>query len=336
MKELTICAEDSSQRLDKYLRRLLPQAAGGFLYKMLRKKNITLNDGKASGDERLKEGDVVRVWFSDETFAKLSARKEAPQEYEALKDFPVRLEVLFEDRDRIFLNKPAGILSQKAKTLDVSLNEHLRAYLIQHEGLSFESYRDFRPSVMNRLDFGTSGVVAAAKTRSGARLLSEWIRSHQLKKEYLCLVRGHFQSEGLKISYLFKDETCNQVTLFREPQEGAARIETVFSCVKAYERCSLVAAELITGKSHQIRAQLSGEGHPILLDAKYGREEDDRALRKTLSYSGQLLHAWHMRLPDGGEVFAGLPRAFGQAKAFLEKREDEWQHGRRGGFGAPR
>ncbi|MBR1635191.1 MAG: RluA family pseudouridine synthase [Lachnospiraceae bacterium] len=310
MKEFVIRAEESSQRLDKYLRRLLPQAAGGFLYKMLRKKNITLNGSRATGKELLAKGDAVRIYFSDDTFEKFAGHTDSDAEYEALKRIAPDITVVFEDADIIVLSKPAGILTQKAKDTDISLNEQMLSYLIHSGALNKEQFAAFRPSVMNRLDFGTSGIVLAAKSLQGARSLAGQIASHSLKKEYLCLVHGDFRDQGKAVSYLVKDETANLVSLYDEPTEGAVRIETDFSVEQRILPFTLVRAGLVTGKSHQIRSQLAKLGHPIVFDAKYGNRQSDAPLRKRFPYLGQLLHAHRVVLEDGREFAAEMPGIF--------------------------
>ncbi len=322
MKEWTIYTEESQVRLDKYLRRLFPQAAGGFLYRMLRKKNITLNGKKATGSERLQEGDVVRAYFSDETFEKLAGIDHWKDEYKALQNVSCSLQVLFEDEDLLFCNKPAGWLSQKAYQEDISLNERLRAYLIQQEGYSLDQYRKYRPSVMNRLDRGTSGVVAAAKSLSGARKLAEWIKNHSLTKEYICLVRGVFSKEGSMVSYLKKDREHNRSQLVDDASPGVWQVETEYSSIKTDGVTTLVKAKLVTGKSHQIRVQLSAVGHPIVLDAKYGNQNEDRILKKQLTYPGQLLHARRLVLPDGREIIAPTPNVFEKTRQLLKRATD--------------
>ena len=311
MKEFVIRIGERSQRLDKYLRRLLPQAAGGFLYKMLRKKNITLNGSRASGKELLAEGDVIRIFFSDETFAKFAEHRAADGEYDALAALPSDVTVVFEDADILVLSKPAGMLTQKAKETDVSLNEQMLSYLIQNGALSKEQFAVFRPSVMNRLDYGTSGLVLAAKSLQGAQALAGQIAGHCMKKEYLCLVHGDFEAAGTAVSYLIKDEALNRVSLYDEPAEGAVRIETHFAAERRAGGFTLVRAGLVTGKSHQIRSQLAKLGHPIVFDRKYGDKGKDRSLRERFSYEGQLLHAHRVTLADGRTFLAEPPEIFG-------------------------
>ena len=159
MKELEVKAQESGQRFDKYLSRYLKEAPKSFLYKMLRKKNITLNGKKASGNEKLEVNDKVQLFFSDETLEKFMG-----EEKEVKKG---SLEILYEDENVIFINKPAGMLSQKAKKEDVSLNEYLAGYLLDSGAMTKEDFRTFHPAVCNRLDRNTSGIVAAGKTMAG-------------------------------------------------------------------------------------------------------------------------------------------------------------------------
>ena len=159
MQEIKITEQEAGQRFDKLLGKYLNKAPKSFLYKMLRKKNITLNGKKASGNEKLAKGDCVKLFLSDETIQKFS---------ETFSGYTnVSLDILYEDEDIILINKPVGMLSQKAARSDESLVEHLISYLIQSHALTEEDLRTFRPSICNRLDRNTSGIVAAGGRLSG-------------------------------------------------------------------------------------------------------------------------------------------------------------------------
>ena len=153
MKEFIIQKNEENQRFDKYLKKLLPNASTSFLYKMMRKKNIVLNQKKASGNEKLTTGDVIRIYLSDETFEKFHADLEAlEQEYESLKNLSLKgLKIVYEDTELIVADKPYNMLSQKASERDVSANEYLLGYMIGNGELSFEQFQTFRPSIVNRL-----------------------------------------------------------------------------------------------------------------------------------------------------------------------------------------
>ena len=174
MKQFTISPNESGQRFDKYLKKLLSNASGSFVYKMLRKKNITLNDRKADGTEKLNAGDLVKLFLSDETFEKFSGKDETNSGYMKLKSIDSgRLQVVYEDDDVIIINKPSGMLSQKAVPEDISANEYILSYLIRKGALSEEQLKTFKPSICNRLDRNTSGLLIAGKTLKGLQTMAE-------------------------------------------------------------------------------------------------------------------------------------------------------------------
>ncbi len=314
MIERSIDNNTRGGRLDKYLRRLLPGANSGFIYKMLRKKNITLNGSKASGSEILEEGDVVRLFFSDETFGKFSVSKGAAENMTAAGSD--HIDVIYEDNDVIILNKPAGILCQKAKPEDISLNEELLSYLAGKGEITDESLSTYTPSLVNRLDMNTSGLVLGAKTLSASRELSELIKNRLIGKFYLCVVEGKFEEDsGVLKGYLVKDEDTNMVSVSPNRTCGASYIETKYrvlgsafggsgtfgsspASVGAGESeaargsvdITLAEAELVTGKTHQIRAGFAAAGHPLLGDYKYGNGEYG-GLRR------QALHSYKVAFP---------------------------------------
>ena len=176
MKELCIGSNEAGQRLDKFLGKYMDQAPKSFLYKMLRKKNITLNGKKALGNEILSAGDTVKLFLSDETVSKFSRSRTQETYKPKSRGQGTKLDILYEDEHTIFINKPAGMLSQKAAPGDVSLVEHLIAYLLESGQITEEELRTFRPSVCNRLDRNTSGIVAAGKTLAALQELRAMFR----------------------------------------------------------------------------------------------------------------------------------------------------------------
>ena len=164
MKEFSISSKEAGQRMDKYLFKILNQASKGFVYKMLRKKNIVLNGKKATGNEHLKKGDSVKLFLADDTIAKFQAVGKTVEE--SIKN-TVKLDVIYEDQNVIFINKPSGMLSQKAKEADVSVVENVTAYLLESGQLTRENLKTFRPSICNRLDRNTSGQIVAGKSLAG-------------------------------------------------------------------------------------------------------------------------------------------------------------------------
>ena len=316
MKELEVKAQESGQRFDKYLSRYLKEAPKSFLYKMLRKKNITLNGKKASGNEKLEVNDKVQLFFSDETLEKFMG-----EEKEVKKG---SLEILYEDENVIFINKPAGMLSQKAKEGDVSLNEHILNYLIDSGHLPVSQLRTFRPSICNRLDRNTSGMVCAGKSLAGLQFLSRIFHDRTLHKYYLCLVKGRIERDNHIKGYLHKDKKTNKVTVSREKSEDSMPIETAYHPLGSNGKMTLLEVELITGRTHQIRAHLSSIGHPLLGDGKYGDAEFNR------KYAGygvkyQLLHAYKLVIPETDQTFvAQVPDLF--HKVIVEEHLEECYH----------
>lgn len=352
MKEIEITALQAGQRLDHLLSRYLKEAHSGFIYKMLRKKNITLNGKKATGSEKLCEGDAVRLFFADDTLRKFTGQAPAGGQAavrgrdrrHAEAQTAGRLDVLYEDTDVLLVNKPAGMLTQKARPEDVSLNEYALQYLLGEGAVTPDDLLTFRPSVCNRLDRNTSGIVAIGKTIAGLQALSRIFRDRSVSKCYKALVLGHLEGEKTIDGWLLKDERTNKVTVLPEEMSGAQRIYTRYDPVgyltltqggrvpagisagstahagkgqegkapegrapagtvqpadgrKALE-LTLLDVDLLTGRSHQIRAHLSSIGHPLAGDPKYGSRRLNDLLRRKYGITRQLLHAERITFPD--------------------------------------
>lgn len=292
MRQLTVHKNDENQRLDKYLKKYLKEAPGSFIYKMLRKKNIVLNGKKADGTEKLAAGDEIKLFFAEETLEKFTgeAVKTESEKFPVKKD----LEILFEDEDLLMLNKPAGELSQKAEAKDVSMNEYALGYLQETGAITEESLKVFKPSVCNRLDRNTSGILIVAKTYQAAREFGDALQKRTVRKFYRCIVKGEVKKAETIDGYLWKDEKTNIVQVFKEKREGASEIHTAYRPIKCENGLTLLEVHLITGRTHQIRAHLSSIGHSILGDPKYG----DKKLSEKWKVKYQLLHACRLEL-DG-------------------------------------
>ena len=319
MRQLQVSGREAGQRLDRYLERYMPQAQKSFFYKMLRKKNITLNGRKAAGNERLQEGDTVSLFLAEDTVAKFRGKGGGCQETAKQERKLPMPPVIYEDEELLVLNKPLGMLSQKAGKEDVSLVECIVSYLLG-DGAPDTT---FRPGICNRLDRNTTGIVVAGKTVGSLKYLNQLFKERALQKYYLCLVQGRVE-KGAKVSgYLVKDEGNNRVTVKKEKMDGAARIITAYEpvgtgCLRGQEY-TLLKVELITGKSHQIRAHLQSIGHPVVGDAKYGEKAVYGLFREEFGVRYQLLHAWKLKLgqpeylPEkyrGMEFTAPLPEQF--------------------------
>lgn len=338
MQEILIGSNEAGQRLDKFLRKCLPSAGNAFLYKMLRKKNITLNGSRAEGREQLRQGDVVRMFFAEETFQKFSASLDGEERLDSFRRAYRQLEgihVLYEDEDRVVLNKPAGILTQKAADTDLSLNEWLIGYLLESGGITLEMLRTFKPSVCNRLDRNTSGLVLCGKTLSGTQALSEALRTRSISKYYRAVCVGELRQELRLDGYLRKDARANKVEIQARNHGGTdgriagrivGRIDgnladgsskeenravlTICRPLAAASGYTLLEVELVTGKTHQIRAHLAGIGHPLAGDYKYGDQKVNDMLKARYGLSHQLLHAYRVVWSEGREITAPYPALF--------------------------
>ncbi len=354
MKEITITKREEGQRFDKFLGKYLPSASSGFLHKMLRKKNIKLNGKKAEGKEKLTAGDLIQIFFSDETLEKFQSpqtgrgdsyaadssigkqagtrnfvqagrngqagreqnnvlakekagnvgprRKLTKEELELRK----QVRVLYSSEDILVFHKPAGMLSQRAKASDDSLNDYLIDYCIKTGILTKEELAGFRPSIANRLDRNTSGIVLAGISIKGLQKLSAMLRERTLGKYYLCLVEGRVKEDARIAGYLTKEEKNNKVSLHKEKVEGASYIETEYKVLKSTDKASLLKIRLITGKSHQIRGHLASVGHPVFGDYKYGNRDFNNQIKWKDGVNYQLLHSYELIVPEGAGELSGL------------------------------
>ncbi len=357
MYQTTITDKEAGQRFDKYLRRLLPEAGSGFIYKMLRKKNITLNGQKADGNEKIVPGDTVAVFFSDETLAKFrgvedgvfrsdtarnpgysdisgsEARRVHSGQIDDYKTAFQRLNdvtVLYENDHILLADKPAGVLSQKAVKTDFSLNEWLVGYLLHSGALSVEDIAFYTPSVCNRLDRNTGGIVLCAKSLQGAQLFGRLLKDRTLHKYYQMYVKGIVKEEQLIEGYLYKDEKRNKVYIkstesiqtlpfpdLANTHNQDSYIKTGYRPIRTEHDKTLLEAELFTGKPHQIRAHLASVGHPLLGDYKYGDKAWNETYRKKFHVSSQLLHAYKVEFPVLNEPFGDI-----SGRTFVSKTPD--------------
>ena len=312
MKEFQITPNEAGQRFDKYLAKLLRNAPKSFFYKMLRKKNITLNGRKATGTEKLSTGDQIKLFLSDETFAKFSQQEQVARAF-------TDLHIIYEDSNILLINKPVGMLSQPDDTKEASLVEYLTGYLLENGSLTEDDLRTFRPSVCNRLDKNTSGIIAAGKSLPGLQELSVLFHDRTVHKDYLCIVKGRITRPQHIHGYLYKDTHLNKVTVLPNRIKDAQPIETQYTPVCCNERATLLKVRLITGRTHQIRAHLAAQGHPLAGDTKYGQQTFNRYFREHYNLRHQLLHAYRLTFPEldgrlkslsGKHFEASLPAQF--------------------------
>lgn len=313
MQSFQIGKNEAGQRLDKFLHKFMPSAPNSFIFKMLRKKNIVLNGKKAEGKEILAVDDTVSFFFSDETFTKFtqigsdtlestkpkSITNDYNKAYVTLKG----ITIIYEDEDILILNKPAGILTQKAESDDFSLNEWMIGYLLQQEKITEEALLTFKPSVQNRLDRNTSGLVLCGVSLRGSQILSHLIHDRTIKKVYLAIVKGKIDKPGILSGSLKKDGKTNKVII---SDTKGKEIITSYKPISFGKDYTLLEIELITGKTHQIRAHMASIGHPILGDPKYGDIQWNQIYKKKLGIKRQLLHAYRVEFPNMTEPFIKL------------------------------
>lgn len=296
MKQIVVDKNEAGQRLDKLLMKYLNKAPKSFIYKMLRKKNITLNGKKADGSEKIQLADEIKLFLSDETIENFS---------ESFKTTLVNtnLDVVYEDKNILIVNKPQGLLSQKAVADDISLVEHVISYLVLNNKISVEELQTFKPGICNRLDRNTSGLVVAGKTLVGLQVMSELFRNRTLDKYYLCIVSGKVTAKKIINGYLIKDESKNQVRIVKNQMDGSDYIQTEYEPIVSNDSFTLLKVKLITGKTHQIRAHLSSISHPIIGDSKYGNRRINDSFNKKYGLNYQLLHSYQIHFPNLEDEF---------------------------------
>ena len=307
MRSICVSKREAGQRLDKLLLKYLDQAPKSFLYKMLRKKNITLNQKKAEGSEKLVEGDNITLFLSEETIASFSGswgNTEMNVKREVGEHLPFR--VVYEDLNLLIVDKECGILSQKSKQEDVSLVEWITEYLLRSGSLAEQELIGFHPGVCNRLDRNTSGLVLTGKSLLGLQFGTALFRERRIQKFYSCIVAGEMKSGGSVKGWLSKDESSNLVFISAKKSEESCFVETTYRPLCAANGYTLLEVQLITGKTHQIRAHLSSIGFPVAGDFKYGNKKTNQILKKRFGLNYQLLHAERMEFPELGEPFEAL------------------------------
>ena len=273
---------DAWQRIDRFLSGEDTGLSRSALQALVAEGHVLCNGKQIAKSLKLKAGDTVLLEIPD-----AKPIEAVPQ------DIP--LDIVYEDEKVIFLNKPAGVLSQKAKETDVSLTEALGAYLSE-KNAGEETM--FRAGLCNRLDRNTSGLILAGKTVAATQQLSELIAERAVGKYYLTVVKGTVTETERIRGYLTKNERTNRVSIQREQQGDAVYIETAYRPLCAGRGCTLLEVELVTGKSHQIRSHLASIGHPLAGDTKYGDAEFNRRFREKYGLKYQLLHSWKAVFPE--------------------------------------
>ena len=286
MKELTIQHNDAGQRLDRFLAKAVPLLPASLAQKYIRIKRIKLNGARAERDTRLKEGDVLQLYINDEFFDK-------PREDNAyLTVASPKLNIVYEDDQILLVDKRPGLAVHPHDGAEYgrTLIDHIQAYLYQKHEWSPRSENSFTPALCNRIDRNTGGIVIAAKTAEALRVMNQKIKDREMDKRYLAIVEGTPKpKEGSLKGYLFKDAKQNRVFVTDTPQPGSKSCQTDYRILSSANGLSLVECKLITGRTHQIRAQFAHAGHPLLGDGKYGK------LDKRFDRNYQALYSYRLR-----------------------------------------
>ena len=317
MRELTIGKNDAGQRLDRFVSKSLPLLPPALLQKYIRLKRIKCNGARAQRDQRLQEGDVLQLYINDEFFDK-------PREDNLfLTLFKPSLTIVYEDENLMLLDKRPGLVVHADETEKVNtLINHIQAYLYQKREWNPKWENAFTPALCNRIDRNTGGIVIAAKDAEALRDMNRLIREDQLSKFYLCLCHGSMERPAATLhGFLAKDSARNLVRVEDHPFPGAREIITKYRVLdtrgKGADAVSLLQVELVTGRTHQIRAHLAHIGHPLLGDGKYGINRADR--QEGFKY--QALYAWRLDFDipgDGGSL------AYLRGRSFRLNPTDIW------------
>ena len=327
MVEINIKDGDDGQRLNKFLMKYLNEAPSSFIYKMLRKKNIVLNDKKAKGDEILANGDILKLYLSDDTISNFRGKSKTKDKQDSAvakktgtRDLSQYLNILYEDKDIIAVHKDVGILSQKATIKDYSINEAIVDYINNND--KYLHSETFKPSVCNRLDKNTSGIILAGITLKGSQYLSRVLKDRSLDKYYYTLVKGEVGRQMTCQAYINKDHKNNVSKVISSQEYEQLKLKKGFnskdySCIKTEfipistnKDNTLLKVKLITGKSHQIRAHLKFLGYPMAGDIKYGDKFYNSYMKEKYNLSTHLLHAGIVELNEDVIIKDPLPEIF--------------------------
>ncbi len=286
MKEFTIKANDAGQRLDRFVGKAVPLLPESLLQKYIRLKRIKVNGKGAKRDTRLALGDTLQLYINDEFF-------ERPREENSyLKVGTPRLDIVYEDENILLVDKKPGVLCHSAGVWDYNtLIANIQAYMAQKGEWRPKEENSFTPALCNRIDRNTGGIVIAAKNAAALRVLNDKIRDREIEKYYLCAVQGRPKPESGRLeNYLFKDAEKNQVYVKSKPEPGARTAVTEYRVLRTKGALSLVECRLLTGRTHQIRAQMAHAGWPLLGDGKYGVERVNRSYGE----KGQALYSYRL------------------------------------------
>ncbi len=289
MRSYRINHNDAGQRVDKFIGKAVPKLPQSLMYKYIRIKRIKLNHSRCEISTRLNEGDILELYINDEFF-------EAPSESDFLL-VSSKIEVVYEDENILIVDKPCGLVVHEDddNTIDTLINR-VKKYLYEKGEYKPEEEASFAPSLCNRLDRNTEGLVICAKNAESLRILNLAVKERRISKKYLCAVIGEpMPHESLIKAYLIKNEAENTVRIYDKPASSAKEIVTCYKVLSTNSDLSLCEIDLITGRTHQIRAHMAHIGHPVLGDGKYGLGE----INRRYSVKTQALQAHNLKFELG-------------------------------------
>ncbi len=313
MRTITIKRNDAGQRLDKFLTKAVKGLPMSMMYKMIRTKKIKVNRKRAEQNYILSEGDEIQLFIREEFF-------DSPEKDEgALARIKPKLNIVYEDENILLLNKRPGVLVHEDDSAsENTLIMHIKAYLYQQGEYDPETEQSFAPALCNRIDRNTGGIVIAAKNAEALRVMNEKIRDNQIRKTYLCLVHGIPKKREAELhAYLRKNSNDNMVEVREQPFSGAKKIITGYRVLEKRGENALLEVELVTGRTHQIRAQMAAIGHPLLGDGKYGVNREERQK----GYKYQALYAYKLEFAKTTEENR---LSYLEGKSFCLNKTDIW------------